>query len=116
MGSLDIRLYQDCNAMGNAAKISPCFHSTCPEYAILYLLVVLDCNAMGDVGNISSRVPSTRTQSAIVSSLIIHIIPSHQVNVAIDNASFVPSIFCLFSSIDLWNDVCAADNISHAEN
>src|SRR5258705_5400808 len=85
MGSLGTRLHRDCNAMGDAAKISP-------------------------------RVPSTCAQNAILSVLIIHIIPSRQIYVAIDNPSFVPSVSCLTTSSYLWNDVHAADNISHAEN
>ena len=50
------------------------------------------------------------------SLLIIHIIPSRQIYVAIDNPSLVPSVYCLTSSSYLWNYVRAADNISHAEN
>jgi hypothetical protein len=50
------------------------------------------------------------------SLLIIHIIPSRQIYVAIDNPSLVPSVSCLTSSSYLWNYVCAADNISHADN
>jgi len=85
MGSLGTRLHRDCNAMGDAAKISP-------------------------------HVPSTRAQYAILSVLIIHIIPSRQIYVAIDNQPFVPSFSCLTTGSYLWNDVRAADNISHAEN
>jgi len=44
-----------------------------------------DCNAMGGTKNTSFRVPSTCIQNAIFSSLIIHIIPSHQIFIAIDN-------------------------------
>jgi len=50
------------------------------------------------------------------SLLIIHIIPSRQIYVAIDNPSLVPSVSCLTSCSYLWNYVRAADNISHAEN
>jgi hypothetical protein len=50
------------------------------------------------------------------SLLIIHIIPSHQIYVAIDNPSLVPSVSCLASSSYLCNYVRAADNIFHAEN
>jgi len=64
MGSLGARLHQDCNAVGDAAKTSPC-------------------------------IPSTYMQNAILSLLIIHIIPSHQIYVAIDNPSLVPCISCL---------------------
>jgi len=71
---------------------------------------------MGDTANISPRIPSTCAQNAILSLLITHIIRSHQIYVAIDNPSFVPSVSCLTTSSYLWNDVRAADNISHAEN
>jgi hypothetical protein len=71
---------------------------------------------MGDAGNMSPRVPSTCAQNAILSLLIIHIIPRRQIYVAINNPLFVPSVSCLTTSSYLWNDVRAADNISHAEN
>jgi len=116
MGSLGTPLHWDCNAMGDAAKISPRVPSTCVQNAILSLLIIRDCQAIGDAGNISPRVPSTCSQNAILSLLIIHIIPCRQIYVAIDNPSFVPSVSCLTTSSYLWNDVRAADNISHAEN
>jgi len=116
MGSLGTRLHWDCNAMGDAAKISPRVPSTCAQNAILSLLIIQDCKAMGDGGNISPRVPSTCAQNAILSLLIIHITPRRQIYVAIDNPSFVPSVSCLTTSSYLWNDERAADNISHAEN
>jgi len=47
---------------------------------------------------------------------IIHIIPSRQIYVPIDNPSLSLSISSLTSSSHLWNYVRAADNISHAEN
>jgi hypothetical protein len=75
----------------------------------------LDCNAMGDVAKISPRVPSTCAQDAILSLLIIHIIPSRQIYVAIDNPSLVPSISCLGTSSYLWNYMRAADDVSDAE-
>jgi len=75
-----------------------------------------DSNAMGDTVKISSRVPSTCAQTAILSLLIIHIIPSRQIYVAIDNPSLVPSISCLTTSSYLWNYVRTADDISHSEN
>jgi len=71
---------------------------------------------MGDAAKISSHIPSTWAQNAILSLLIIHIIPSRQIYVAIDDASLVPSVSCLTTGNYLWNDVCAADDISHAEN
>jgi hypothetical protein len=116
MGSLGTRLHRDCNDMGDAAKISPRVSSTCAQNAILSLQIIRDCKAMGDAAKISPRVPSTCAPNAILSLLIIHIIPSRQIYVAIDNPTFVPSVSCLTSSSYLWNDVRAADNISHAEN
>ena len=56
--------------------------------------------------------PPRKMQFSLV---IIHIIPSRQIYVAIDNPSLVPSISSLTSSY-LWNYVHAANNISHAEN
>jgi hypothetical protein len=50
------------------------------------------------------------------SLLIIHIIPSCQIYVAIDNPSLVLSVSCLTTSSYHWNYICAANNISHAEN
>jgi hypothetical protein len=116
MGSLGTRLHRDCNAVGDPAKISPSVPSTCAQNVILSVLIVRDCKAMGDAGNISPRVPSTCAPNAILSLLIIHIIPSRQIYVAIDNQSFVLSVSCLTSSCYFWNDVRAADNVSHAEN
>jgi len=75
-----------------------------------------DCDAMGDVAKISPRIPSTCAQHAILSLLIIHIIPSRQIYVAIDNPSLVPSVSCLTTSSYLWNYVREADNVSHAGN
>ena len=75
----------------------------------------LDCIAMGDVAIISPPVPSTCAQHAFPSLLIIHIIPSLQIYVAIDNPLFVLSISCLTSSGDLWKYVREADDISDAE-
>jgi len=74
-----------------------------------------DCNAMGNVAKISPRVPSTCAQNALLSLLIIHIIPSWQIYVAIDNPSLVPSASCLTASSYLWNYVRAANDVSHAE-
>jgi hypothetical protein len=75
-----------------------------------------DCNAMGDTAKTTPHVPSITAQNAILSLLIIHIIPSHQIYVAIDNPSLVPSISCPTTSNDLWNSLRAADNVSHVEN
>ena len=57
-----------------------------------------DCNAMGDAAKTSPRVSSTCAQNAIISLLIIHIIPSRQIYVAIDNPWLVPSVSCLATS------------------
>jgi hypothetical protein len=116
MGSFGTHLHRDCNAMGDAAKISPHVPSTCAHNAILSLLIIRDCKAMGDAGNISPRVPSTCTQNAIISLLIIHIIPRRQIYVTIENRSFILSVSCLTTSSYLWNDMRTADNILHAEN
>jgi hypothetical protein len=109
-------MHQDCNAMGDAAKISHRVPSTCAQNPIISSLIFRDCKEMGDAAKISTRVPSTSAQNAILSLQIIHIVPSRQIYVAIQYPSFVPSVSCLTTSSYLWNDVRAADNISHAEN
>jgi len=116
MGSLGMHLHQDCNAIGDAAKISPLVPSTCAQNAILSSLIIRDCNAMGDAAKISPRVHSTCVHNAILSLLIIHIIRSRQIYVAIDNPSFILSVSCLTTSSCPWNEVCASDDISHVEN
>jgi len=113
---LSLLSIRDCNAMGDAAKISPHVPSTCTQNAILSLLNIRDWKAMGDAVKISPRVPSTCTQNAILSLLIIHIIPSRQIYVTIDNPPLVLSVSCLTTSSYLWNYVHAADDGSHAEN
>jgi len=50
------------------------------------------------------------------SLLIMHIIPSRQIYMDVDNPSLVPSVSCLTTSSYLWNYVHAAGNISHTEN
>jgi hypothetical protein len=75
-----------------------------------------DWNAMGDAEQISPRIPSTCVQNAIHFLLIIHIIPSPQMYVAIDNPSLIPSVTCLTTRSDLWNHVHTAVNVSRAEN
>ena len=75
-----------------------------------------DCNVMGDAAKISLRIPSTCMQNAILSLLMIHIIPSHQIYVAIDNPSLISTVSGFTTSSYLWNDVGTADNGSHAEN
>jgi len=116
MGLLGMRLHSYCNAMGDAAKISPLIPSICGQNAFLSVLIIRDCKAMADPAKISPRVPSTCSQNAILYLLIIPIIPSRQIYVAIDNPSLVPSVCCLTNSSYLWDYVCVADNISHAEN
>ena len=71
---------------------------------------------MGDAENISVRVPSIWVQNAILSCPIIHIIPSRQINVAIDNPLLIPSVSCPTTSSYLWSYVRAADNMSQTEN
>jgi len=75
-----------------------------------------DCNAMGDAAKASPRVASTTAQNTILCLLIIHIIPSHQIYVAIDNPSLVPSVSCVTSSNYRWKYVREADNVSHPKN
>jgi len=76
----------------------------------------LDCNVMGDVTKITPRVASTCAQHAIFSLPIIYLIPSHQIDIAIDNPSVVPSVSSLTTSSYLWNYVDVADDVSHTEN
>jgi hypothetical protein len=116
MGSSGTRLHWDCNAMGDAAKIYPRIPSTWAQNSILSLLIIRDCKAMSDAAKISLRVPSTSMQNVILSLLIIHIIPSHQIYVAIDNPSLIPSISCRTTSSYLWNYMRAGDDVSHAAN
>jgi hypothetical protein len=108
-----MRLNWNFNAMGDAAKISPCVPSTWAQNVILSFIIIWDCKAMGEAAKISSHVPSPCAQNAIVSLLII---PSHQIYVAIDNRSLVPSVSCLTPSGYLWNHVHAADDVSQAES
>jgi len=75
-----------------------------------------DCNAMGDAVEISPRVPSTCAQNPFLSLIIIHIIPSPQIYVAIENPLLVSSVSCLTTSSYRWNYVRAADNVSYADN
>jgi hypothetical protein len=116
MGSFGMYLQWDCNAMGDTAKISPHVPSTGAQNAIYSLLIRRDCKVMGDAAKISPCVPSTWAHNAILSLLIIHIIPSHQIYVAIDNPSLVPSVSCHTTSSYLWNYLRAADDVFHTEN
>jgi hypothetical protein len=89
--------------MGDAAKNCPCVPSSCAHNAILCFLIIQDCKGMGDAAKISPRVPSFCVQNVILSLLIIHIIPSRQIYVPIDNPSLIPSVSCLTTSSYLWN-------------
>jgi len=100
---LSWQIIQDYMAMGDAAQISPRVPSTCAQNAILTSLIIRDCKAMGDAAKISPRDPSTCAQNAIHSLLNIHIIPSRQIYVTIDNPSLVLSVTCLSTSSNLWN-------------
>jgi len=75
-----------------------------------------DYNAMGNIANISPCVSCTCMQNAILFLLIIHIIPSRQIYVAIDNPSLIPSVSCFTISSYLSNYVCAVNGASHSEN
>lgn len=82
----------------------------------LIICLQLDCNGMGDAANVSPCIPSTCMQSAILSVLNIHITPSRQLYVAINNFLLILSVACLTASIYSWNNMGAADDVSHAEN
>jgi len=73
-------------------------------------------NAMGDAAEMSPRAASICMQNSIFSVLIIHIIWSRQIYVAIENALLIRSSWSGISSSCLWNYVCEADDVSHAEN
>ena len=75
-----------------------------------------DGNAMGDTTNFSPCISSTCAQNAMISSLMIQIIPSHQINVAINNPSLIPPISYWMPCWFFWNSVCTADDVSHTEN
>jgi hypothetical protein len=75
-----------------------------------------DCSAMADAANISSHIHLTFMQNAVISFLYILIISSHQINIAIDNPSLLPSVYCLTTCSYPWNYVRAADTISHTEH
>jgi hypothetical protein len=70
---------------------------------------------MDVVAKISPWIPSPFGQNANLSLQIMHIIPSHHINVAIDNPSLVPSISCCTTSSYLQNDVRTAYNGYHAD-
>jgi hypothetical protein len=115
MGSFGPRMHRDCNTMGDAAKICR-VSCTWVQNAILSLLIIWDWKVMGDTAKISPRVPSSCAQNAVTSLVFIHIIPSRQFYVAIDNPSLVPSVSGLTTSSYLWYYVRTADNVSHPEN
>jgi hypothetical protein len=64
---------------------------------------------------ISPRVHSTCAQNAILSLLTVHIIPSRQIYVPVDNPSLILSVSYLTTSSGLWNYVHPASNVSHNE-
>ena len=68
---------------------------------------------IGTTVNISPGLPSTCAQNSILSLLIIHIIPSCQIYVAIDNPFFDASSSCATTCSNFLNDVRAVDNMSH---
>jgi len=74
-----------------------------------------DSNVIVDAVKIFPCVPSTCAQNAIPSLLIIHIIPSRQICVAIDNPSLIPSVSCLTTGWYLCNYVRTADHVSQTE-
>jgi hypothetical protein len=57
-----------------------------------------DCSVRGDPTNITPCARNTYAQNEILSLLIIHIIPRHQIYVAIDNPLFIPYVSCLATS------------------
>ena len=71
---------------------------------------------MGDVAEILPCVPSPSAYNALLSSVTVHIIRSGHIYVAMHNSSLIPSCSCQSTSSYLWNDVRAANNISHSEN
>jgi len=75
-----------------------------------------DCNVMGDAAKTAPHVPSTCAQNPILALLILHIIPSRQICVAVDDPSLVPSVSCHTTYSYLWNYVRAADDVNHAGN
>jgi hypothetical protein len=103
MASFSMRLHWESNAISDAAKIPPGVLSPCTQDEILSLLIGRDCKVLGDVAKISPPVPSTRTQNAILSLLIVHIIPSVQFYVAIDNPSPVRPVSGHTTSSYFWN-------------
>jgi len=113
---LSLLIIRDSKVTHDAAKISVPIPSTCAQNAILCLLIIRDCKVMGDAAKISPRFPSTCAHNAVLSLLIIHIIPSHQIVVAIENPLVVLSISCLTIISYLCNDVRAAGNLSLTEN
>jgi hypothetical protein len=93
MGSFGTHLYRDCNAISDAAKISPRVSSTCAQNAILSVLIIRECKAMGDAANISPRVPSTCTQNVLRGVLK----PNNQYNTLL-NLSTTAYLISHFSS------------------
>jgi hypothetical protein len=74
------------------------------------------CNTMANTARLFPRVPSTHAQNAILSLRIIHIIPSRQIYVAIDNPTLIPSISRFTTICFPQNYASGANNVSHVEN
>jgi hypothetical protein len=75
-----------------------------------------DCNAMGDAAKTSPHVPSTWVQNAILALQSVHSIPNFLICMATNHPLLVTSVSCPTTGTYLWNFVCAADNVSYAEN
>ena len=103
MGSLGTCLHLDYNGMGHTAKIPPRIRSTCMQNIMPTLLIIWYWKVMGDAAKISPRILTTCAQNATLSLLITHIITCHEMNVAVDHPSLVPSVASLTTSSYLRN-------------
>jgi hypothetical protein len=72
-------------------------------------------HAIGDAVRISHCIPSSCTQNALLWLRIIHIIPSCQVNVAIDSLLLIPSVPGPVTSCYILMHIRAVDNDSDAD-
>jgi len=54
-----------------------------------------NCVAIGDAMKVSACISPSCTQNAILSLIIMHIVPSCQISVAVNNPLLDPSISCL---------------------
>jgi len=116
MDSVGTHFHRDCNALGDIAKWFSLIPSTCLPNVILSILFKRDWKAMGDAAKISARIPPTSAQHSHLPIVIIHIIRSHQINVARAIPLLIPSVSYLATSSYMLDDVHAAYNISHVEN